>query len=46
MRQQAVELQMTMQTAHREKQEAVQKARRLEQGLMVTIDDPVKNCRP
>jgi hypothetical protein len=45
MRQQAVELQVTMQTAHWEKQEVVQKARRLEHGWMVTIDDPVKNCR-
>jgi hypothetical protein len=46
MRRQAVELQVTMQTAHREKQEVVQKARRLEHGWMMTIDDPVKNCIP
>jgi hypothetical protein len=41
MRQQAVGLRVAAQVAHREKEEAVRKARRLEQGWMVSIDDLV-----
>jgi hypothetical protein len=41
MRRQAVGLLVAAQAAHREKEEAVEKARRLKHGWMVTIDDMV-----
>jgi hypothetical protein len=41
MRRQAVGLRVAAQPAYREKEEAVQKARRLKQGWVVTIDDMV-----